>query len=40
VLDSDIVSTSVVPLPAAAWMFGAALFGLLSVARRRQTKKS
>jgi len=38
--DSDIVSTSVVPLPAAAWMFGAALFGLLSVARRRQTKKS
>ncbi|WP_415355120.1 VPLPA-CTERM sorting domain-containing protein [Halioglobus sp. Uisw_031] len=40
VLDSDIVSTSVVPLPAAAWMFGAALFGLLSIARRRQTNKS
>jgi hypothetical protein len=38
-LDSDIVSTSTVPLPAAAWMFGAALFGLLSVARRRQTNK-
>jgi hypothetical protein len=37
--DSDIVSTSIVPLPAAAWMFGAALFGLLSVARRRQTNK-
>jgi hypothetical protein len=40
VLNSDIVSTSVVPLPAAAWMFGAALFGLVSVARRRQKNKS
>lgn len=40
VLDSDIVNTSIVPLPAAAWMFGAALLGLMGVARRRQTNKS
>ena len=40
VLGADIVNTSIVPLPAAAWMFGAALFGLVGVARRRQTNKS
>lgn len=40
VLDADIVNTSIVPLPAAAWMFGAALLGLVSVARRRQKNKS
>ena len=40
VLDSDIVNTSIVPLPAAAWMFGAALLGLMGVARRRQTNES
>jgi hypothetical protein len=40
VLDADIVNTSIVPLPAAAWMFGAALLGLVSVARRRQKNES
>ena len=40
VLDADMANTSIVPIPAAAWMFGAALFGLVSVARRRQTNKS
>ena len=29
--------TTVVPLPAAAWLFGSALFGLVAAARRRQT---
>ena len=40
VLDADIVNASIVPLPAAAWMFGAALLGLVSVARRRQKNES
>jgi hypothetical protein len=28
--------TSVVPIPAAAWLFGSALLGLAGVARRKQ----
>jgi hypothetical protein len=32
----DNVALSQVPLPAAAWLFGSALLGLLTVARRRQ----
>lgn len=44
-LDGDIVATeseaekldaAVVPLPAAAWLFGSALIGLVGVARRKQ----
>ena len=31
-------SPSAVPLPAAAWLFGSALFGLVAVARRRAVK--
>jgi hypothetical protein len=40
VLDADMANTSIVPIPAAAWMFGAALLGLVSVARRRQKNES
>lgn len=32
-----VVSVSAVPIPAAAWLFGSGLLGLLSVARRRKT---
>ena len=39
-LNADTVNTSIVPLPAAAWMFGAALLGIVSVARRRQKNES
>lgn len=31
----SVVTTSPVPLPAAAWMFGAALFGFLSLSKRQ-----
>jgi hypothetical protein len=31
------IQTSAVPLPAAAWLFGAGLIGLAGVARRRKT---
>lgn len=40
VLNADIVNTSIVPLPAAAWMLGSALLGLVSIARRRQKNES
>lgn len=39
-LNADSVNTSATPLPAAAWMVLAALFGLVSVARRRQKNES
>ena len=32
----DVVSLSKVPLPAAAWLFGSAILGLVTVARRKQ----
>ena len=36
VVDAGVVNTtSVVPLPAAAWLFGSAILGLLGVARRK-----
>lgn len=35
VQNADLVNASVVPVPAAAWLFGSALFGLSAVARRR-----
>lgn len=35
--DSDKVSASVVPLPAAAWLFGSGVIGLAALARRRIT---
>ncbi len=40
VLNADIVNTSLIPLPAAAWMFGSALLGLIGVARRNQPNES
>ena len=37
VVDAGVVNTaSVVPLPAAAWLFGSAILGLLGVARRKK----
>jgi hypothetical protein len=38
VIDTDgfTIGVSAVPLPAAAWLFGSALLGLVTVARRRQ----
>jgi hypothetical protein len=35
VRDGD-VAASVVPLPAAAWLFGSGLLGLFGVSRRKQ----
>ena len=32
---TDILNTAVVPVPAAVWLFGSGLIGLLGVARRR-----
>lgn len=32
----DIVNTSVIPVPAAVWLFGSGLLGLVGVARRRK----
>jgi hypothetical protein len=34
----NVASVSVVPVPPAVWLFGSGLFGLVSVARRRQLK--
>jgi hypothetical protein len=34
--DSSVVNSSVVPVPAAAWLFGSALIGLVGVARRKK----
>ena len=31
----ELVSTSVVPIPAAVWLFGSGLLGLIGVARRK-----
>ncbi|MDG2046388.1 MAG: VPLPA-CTERM sorting domain-containing protein [Halioglobus sp.] len=39
-INANPVNTSAVPLPAAAWMFLAALLGLVSVARRKQKNES
>jgi hypothetical protein len=36
VQNADLENTSVVPLPAAAWLFGSALLGLAGVARRKR----
>jgi hypothetical protein len=32
----DIVNTSVVPIPAAAWLFGSGLLGLIGISRRKK----
>ncbi|MFQ5643500.1 MAG: VPLPA-CTERM sorting domain-containing protein [Thiogranum sp.] len=37
-LEGHITSTSAVPVPAAAWLFGSGLMGLAGVARRRKSK--
>ena len=37
-IDFDVPVTSEVPVPAAVWLFGSALFGLFGVARRRSAK--
>jgi hypothetical protein len=34
---ADFRPASVVPLPAAVWLFGSGLIGLLAIFRRRQT---
>lgn len=34
-IDNVVVTTAVVPVPAAVWLFGSALLGLLSVIRRK-----
>jgi len=39
-LDVYSIETSVVPLPAAAWLFGSGLIGLVGVARRKKYKNS
>lgn len=36
VRDGDVASSSVVPVPAAAWLFGSGLMGLVGAARHRQ----
>ena len=36
IVQSNMVTTSVVPLPAAAWLLGSALFGLMGIARRNR----
>ena len=35
VTSTDILNTAVVPVPAAVWLFGSGLIGLVGVARRR-----
>ena len=34
-ISTDVINTSVVPVPAAVWLFGSGLLGLVGVARRR-----
>ena len=34
-ISTDVINTSVVPVPAAVWLFGSGLIGLVGVARRR-----
>jgi hypothetical protein len=34
----DMTTLTVVPIPAAAWLFGSGLLGLVGVARRRRNK--
>ena len=36
VISTDIVNTAVVPVPAAVWLFGSGLLGMIAVARRRR----
>jgi len=35
-ISTDIINTSVVPVPAAVWLFGSGLIGLVGVARRKR----
>ncbi|HFD81339.1 MAG TPA: VPLPA-CTERM sorting domain-containing protein, partial [Gammaproteobacteria bacterium] len=34
---NDVIEASVVPLPAAVWLFGSGLVGLAGIARRKKT---
>ena len=36
VVSTDFINTAVVPVPAAAWLFGSGLVGLLGIARRKK----
>ena len=36
VTSTDIINTAVVPVPAAVWLFGAGLLGLVGIARRKK----
>jgi hypothetical protein len=35
--DRPLVGVSAIPVPAAAWLFGSGLLGLIGVARRKKT---
>ena len=39
-IGSYLVRTSVVPVPAAVWLFGSGLIGLISIARRKSLSKT
>jgi hypothetical protein len=39
VLDYSEIVINSVPVPAAAWLFGSGLVGLVGIARRKQTKE-
>jgi hypothetical protein len=36
VVSTDIINTAVVPVPAAVWLFGSGLLGLVGIARRKK----